>query len=296
MVTALPRNIQLKLDQTLAQWHQWRCTPPLSSPPQIIEPLTSGLSNFSFLVETDRQFVVRIDGLNPAANGLSRQAEWRALQAAHRAGLAPHPRYFNPDLGSLVCDFLIADENAIDEIGNTASLLRKIHELPALHTRLDLYERIIRYEKHVQHKGTAVHPTLTECRSKVLNALDAIKARKQRFVLCHNDLLRANRIVSGSQVWAIDWEYCAMGNAWFDLAVVAVGDSLDRSQTQQLLNCYLGRAATEQEQFELQQHCCVYRYLELLWYSTLPPPQGGGQHNRLSIADKLRQLAQTVLP
>ena len=30
--------------------------------------------------------MVRIDGINPAANGLNSQAEWRALLAAHQAG------------------------------------------------------------------------------------------------------------------------------------------------------------------------------------------------------------------
>ncbi len=110
MTFALPRNIQLKLEQTLAQWSQWHCAPALTSAPEVVRVLTPGVSNFSVLVQAQQHFVVRIDGLNPSAHGLSRQTEWRTLEAAHRAGLAPTPRYCNPELGSLVCDYLAPED------------------------------------------------------------------------------------------------------------------------------------------------------------------------------------------
>ena len=106
MVRALPRNILFKLEQTLSQWPHWQCAPALTPRPNVVRTLTPGFSNFSVLVECGRHFVVRIDGLDPASNGLNRQAEWRTIEAAHKAGLAPHPRYFNPEVGSLVCDYL----------------------------------------------------------------------------------------------------------------------------------------------------------------------------------------------
>ena len=36
MVTALPRPVQIKLEQTLAQWHQWRTDTPLTGKPEKI--------------------------------------------------------------------------------------------------------------------------------------------------------------------------------------------------------------------------------------------------------------------
>jgi thiamine kinase len=265
----LPRNIQLKLEQTLAQWPQWHCEPPLTNPPEVINLLAPGVSNFSVLVQSGRRFVVRIDGINPAANGLNRQSEWRALQAAHSASLAPQPRYFNPALGSLVCDYLPPDEEQVLCIVELAALLRDIHQLPARHSRLDLAERILRYEKQLEHRGRVLSAPMTRCREPVLRMLDDINRRPQPAVLCHNDLLQANRIYSGGKLWAIDWEYCAMGSPWYDLAVVIIGDSLNTAQADELLDAYLGRAADGAERQELQQHSCVYRYLELLWYLAL---------------------------
>ncbi|HDY82583.1 MAG TPA: hypothetical protein ENH48_06465 [Halieaceae bacterium] len=272
----LPRNIQLKLKQTLAQWPQWHCEPPLANPPEVVAVLASGVSNFSVLVQSGQHFVVRIDGINPAANSLNRQSEWRALQAAHSASLAPQPRYFNPALGSLVCDYLAPDVKQALCLVEVAALLRDIHQLPARHSRLDLAERILRYEKQLEHRGQALSAPMARCRGPVLRMLDDITQRPQPAVLCHNDLLQANRIYSGGRLWAIDWEYCAMGSPWYDLAVVINGDSLSTAQADELLEAYLGRAVGGAERQELQQHSCVYRYLELLWYlalqHTVPEP------------------------
>ena len=110
MAEALPRNVRLKLDQTLAQWPHWRCDPPLPAAPHIQGRLAGGLSNYSVLVVAGaRRFVIRVDGVRPAAHGLNRQGEWRALRSASDQQLAPCPRYFNPELGTLVCDYLETD-------------------------------------------------------------------------------------------------------------------------------------------------------------------------------------------
>ena len=266
MVATLPRNIQLKLDQTLNQWRHWRCDPPLSGPPRIVSLFDSGISNHSVLVEAEKRFVIRIDGVNATNNSLSRSWEWRVLNSAHEAGLAPCPRYYNPELGVLVCDYLPPDSHPVNDISETAALLRSIHQLPAFHHRLDLRERITRYEKQVEHQNRELPAIMASCRETVLNLLDLLNEDNDTPVPCHNDLLAANRIVSGNKLRAIDWEYCAMGSLWFDLAVVAIGDRLDSGQKQELLTAYLEREATPGESLKFSQNCVVYQYLELLWY------------------------------
>lgn len=272
MAFALPRNIQLKLEQTLAQWPHWHCAPALTRAPVVVRVLTPGISNFSVLVEAGQLFVVRMDGLNPSAHGLSRQTEWRTLEAAHGAGLAPHPRYFNPELGSLVCDYLAPDDAQVPQIADVARLLRAIHQLPARHHRLDLAERLLRYEKQLEHRGRVLGDDLLYYRVKVAQLLRALSGQPSDTVLCHNDLLRANRIVSAGRLWAIDWEYCAMASPWYDIAVVINGDSLSAPEADALLNAYLGRAPDASERDALHQYGCIYRYLELLWYLALDNP------------------------
>ena len=272
MVRALPRNIQLKLEQTLSQWPHWHCTPELIRAPNVVRILTAGISNFSVLVESEQHFVVRIDGLDPASNGLNRQTEWRTLEAAHSAGLAPHPRYFNPELGSLVCDYLAPEAAYNLDITDVGQLLRAIHQLPSRHHRLNLMERILQYKKRLQRNGQPLNPGLQESGEKVSEILLEINRTPPTTVLCHNDLLQANRIHSAGRLWAIDWEYCAMGSPWYDLAVVANGDLLSEVETEALMTAYLGRTADAQERNLLDQYSCIYRYLELLWYLALEKP------------------------
>lgn len=277
MAITLPRNIQLKLEHTLAQWRRWQCKPALSQAPEVASVFGQGLSNFSVLVEDGaqsggRRFVVRIDGISPAANGINRQAEWRVMQSAHSAGLAPRPCYFNPELGSLVCDYLPPDEHQPTDIIEIASLLRRIHQLPPRHHRLELAERILGYEKQLQHRGEPPAGELALYRDQLSTVLQRISTPEQPSVLCHNDLLRANRIFCDQKLRAIDWEYSAMGSPWFDLAVTATGDDLGSAGREELLEAYLQRPACTNDRLQLQLHSCVYRYLEILWYQATDHP------------------------
>lgn len=272
MALALPRPIQLKLEQTLAQSPRWLCEPPLDRAPRIVKALSRGISNFSVLVKSGQLFVVRIDGISPSSHGLNRQTEWRALEAANRAGLAPRPRYFNPELGSLVCDYLPPDNSGETDPAKIAQLLRRIHRLPSRHHRLDLAERIRRYEKQLEHRGRSLGNDLKWCSGRVSELVYDISRHPTDAVLCHNDLLQANRIYSGGKLWAVDWEYCAMGSPWYDIAVIVNGDSLSTTDTDILLAAYLGRMPVASERTTLHQYGCIYRYLELLWYMTLDDP------------------------
>lgn len=283
MVAALPGNIQLKLQHTLAQWRQWDCQPPLQAAPTVVQVLAPGLSNFSVLVASGQQFVVRIDGVDTTVHKLNRQGEWHSLEAAHRAGLAPRPRYFNPELGSLVCDYLTPDEPQPLRIADVAGLLRGIHKLPARHHRLDLAERMLSYEKRLAHRDPARAALLAPYQSAVSQALASAEPGEQSAVLCHHDLLRANRLYSGGTLFALDWEYSAMGNRWYDLAVVVAGDTLSAQETGSLLQNYLGRPAHSRESLRVNLYACVYRYLELLWYLVQ-------QHPGLDEADLQQKL------
>jgi len=277
MLHLLPKPIERNVTQTLAQWRHWRCDPPLKEAPTPTELLRGGQSNYSILVTSafpKRQFVVRIDGLDIQGLGLNRQAEWRCLNLAADQRLAPKPRYFNPDLGSMVCDYLVSDPAPVapsSQLADTAALLRSIHELPAIRFKLNLRERIARYERLIARKGMTVEKELVRCGDAISRLLETIVRKESQSntqdVLCHNDLLAANRLYRGGTLWAIDWEYCAMGSRWYDLAVVTHGDDLSDSESDRLLEHYLQSPPDDEVRSLLGHYGCVYRYMELLWYS-----------------------------
>lgn len=254
---------QRHLEQTLAQWRQWRCQPALPGSPHLERRLQGGLSNHNFLVRAaERLFAVRIDGINPNQHGLSRQVEYRALESAAEIGIAPQPCYFNPELGALVCSYLTPDPGQTSTPIDLARLCRQIHRLPQRHHRLDLGDRIYRYTALLK-RGHSPLPS-----TSVTDSVERILAHCATSdpVLCHNDLLPANLIRSGDRLYALDWEYCAMGNAWFDLAVAADGQDFCPQSLEEFLQAYLDRPPAEEDWQQLQRHRIVYRYLELLWH------------------------------
>jgi thiamine kinase len=295
MAATVPAPVSLRLQQALGQWRHWQLAAPLPEAPRVLQALGRGLSNHSFLLASGEQrFVLRLDGINPAANGLSRQLEWRILQQAHAAGIAPGPRYCNPELGALVCDYLLADEDHPEEPEAVALLLQRIHTLPAVHTRLDLAERCRRSEHSLRQSQPGCWQSLCSVAADIAKLLPQLTTGSEPLALCHNDLLRANRLHHSGRLWAVDWEYAAMGPIWFDLAAVIAGDEWPQSATAALLTAYLGRAPLPAEEAHFRGFECVYRYLELLWYQLAPEPPTASYlaHKRSTLESQLAALSE----
>ncbi len=143
MVETLSQPVRLRLEQALAQWHHWQDPP--STAPTVTALLDGGRSNTSVLVTSESEsWVVRLDGINPASLGISRSAEWRAMNQAAVKMLCPRPVYRNPDIGVLVCEFCEADtaqDPGCAELGDIAGLLRAIHALAPVIFRLNRMNR-----------------------------------------------------------------------------------------------------------------------------------------------------------
>ena len=266
MTSSLPPSVLHKLEQVLAQWRHWQGDKRPPGAPHITERLHGGFSNYSVIAEAaGRRYVLRIDGANPGANGLNRQAEWRALQSAHRSGIAPQPRYFNPEIGAMVCDYLPPDEDQSVSASALATLLAKIHALPVLRFRLDPIDRMRRYERQLTSNPTSIAEQL----QALAPAVHKLAASAPPVTsLCHHDLNRGNLLRSNGKLYALDWEYCAMGDPLFDLAVVIDDHQLSPGETKNLLCAYLGRTATDPELNSLHRQLGIVRYLEILWYAS----------------------------
>ncbi len=268
MTSPLPAAISRKVEQSLAQWRHWQGDAPLPGAPHIIEHMAGGVSNYSLLAEAaGERFIIRIDGINPARNGLNRQVEWSALKLAHQAGIGPRPRYFNPDIGTLVCDYLPADVQQAVDVESLATLLRCIHSLPSLHFKMDPLERMQRYERQLE-KGENTWTNDILAIAPQFHALALESNQQGQLCLCHHDLNRANLLRSGGNLFALDWEYTAMGNPWFDLAVVLDDPHNGELDSHQLLAAYLGREPASTDWKSLHTQKAIARYLELLWYAT----------------------------
>ena len=209
---------------------------------------------------------MRLDGFDPLRMGLNRNVEWRALRQAATEGLAPAPVYRNPDLGALICDYREPDPSAVDSLAAVASLLRRIHALPPVKFRLDPLRRAWRYAGLCGRDALPI---------ALLEALERLEVDPPSPVLCHNDLLTGNRLISEGRLLALDWEYAAMGDPLFDLAVIVEGDRLTEGEAAVLHEAWLGHAPAQAQVVRLADQRLVYRELAGLWEEAMSNLAGG---------------------
>ena len=256
MPDTLPSSRQQHLEQALSQWRHWHPAPPAK--PELVHLFDAGLSNHSLRVScAGADWVVRIERVSAEKLGLSRSAEWRCMHNAFEHGLCPRPVYQKPQIGCIVTEFVAhADDAAAADIPAIAQLFRQVHQLPAVKYRLDTLHRAQRYLAIV---GAHDVP------DRLLQACEALAEMTVTPVLCHNDLLAANRLKTDAGWLALDWEYAAMGDPFFDLAVCIEGDELNEEQSAALLSHYLMTEPSEQQQERLQLQRTVYTELSRLW-------------------------------
>jgi aminoglycoside phosphotransferase (APT) family kinase protein len=84
--------------------------------------------------------------------------------------------------------------------------------------------------------------------------------------ICHNDLLAENILDTGAgKLLLIDWEYVAIGDPWFDLAVIVAHHGLPREAAAHLLAAYLDGPVSDHDRVHLELQCGFYRCLLVLW-------------------------------
>ena len=106
----------------------------------------------------------------------------------------------------------------------------------------------------------------------------------RRPALCHNDLVHSN-IIDGEPVRLIDWEYSAVGDPYFDLAVVVRHHQLKADRVEIFLGAYFGILGTEHFS-RLELFCRLYDQLAALWYLSVINQPG---HDAL-YAEELKQV------
>ncbi|MFC6633719.1 choline/ethanolamine kinase family protein [Microbulbifer taiwanensis] len=247
-------------------WQRWSATKP-----SVLRPLTGGLTNKSYLLVADgERLVIRRNSAISASLDLNRTAEHEALLRADRGGLCAPLVYCDPDHRYLVTRYIEGGSWHSERPGalrQLAQLLRNIHTLPAIDTQLDIEAKAASYWRSID-RSTALYPALHALRQEIPQHIAAAGALGDGHCLCHNDLLKANLIVADDgNLYAIDWEYAAMGDPFYDLAVIVEEYGLNEGQQNLLLTEYLGLPVTPGHWKRLDHCRVIYGYLAVLWYA-----------------------------
>jgi len=189
--------------------------------------------------------VVRVPGKDTELLGIDRDAERLASEAAAEIGIAPEVVAVLGDC--LVTRFVggrvLTREELRADPAPVARALRAFHDcgvrLPVRFAPARLAEG---YAAIVEARGGEVsddHRYAIELMSRIDAALPPAEP-----VPCHDDLNIGNLIRDGDRTFIVDWEYAGMGDRFFDLGSLSVGNQFDEAADDALLRAYFDAPPT----------------------------------------------------
>lgn len=225
---------------------------------------SDGPTNENWLVERDgERYVLRLDKPEASRLGLDRHSEKAVCEAIAAAGLGPQPVHFDADTGVYLRHFVPgrswtpADLENRDNLDKLAALLRRVHALPPAGRDFKPLKAAGRYARQV---GTAKAGELFGQAATAYALLEPASP-----ALCHNDLFCANILSTDAGVALIDWEYAAVGDPFFDLAVVVQHHLVAAGLANHFLAAYLQREPSARERSRLDRQRRFYQALLDLW-------------------------------
>lgn len=235
-----------------------------------IESLRGGLSNANFLVrDANGKHVVRL-GRDYEFHHVSRERELMSARAAHACGFAPAVEY--AEHGVMVSGFIdgrtFTAQDVRENADRIAALLRVFHTAMPRHVSgagfmFWVFHVVRDYARTLKIGGSRMTSELP----RYLALADELEAAQTPLpiVFGHNDLLPANILDDGDQLWLIDFEYAGFNTAMFDLAGLSSNSGMSDAQASHLLAAYFGHqpdTATSKAHAAMQ---CASLLREAMW-------------------------------
>jgi aminoglycoside phosphotransferase (APT) family kinase protein len=264
-----------------------RWAPGVRAQPSFRQVLPGGYSNTTVLLSNDSErWVLRIAG-HSSERKRARQAEAAIQQAAASAGLAPRLCHHDPERGVMIMQYLDGRPDHPCNLSRLAQLLREVHALPRIGEPVHAPD-LLRHYHSLLPSAHQLRLLLQQHGRDLEGARAALESCSDTApVLCHNDLLSANRLVCDGRLFALDWEYAAPGDPFFELAVCA--SQWEASLGATLLNAYLQREATADDSARFAAQQLHYAAIEACWHACNHPGSTGEQRAFAGLIAQLRR-------
>jgi thiamine kinase-like enzyme len=246
-----------------------------------------------------KKYVIRLNAQNAQSLFLNRTAEWHIHQSIAQYNICTPYVYRDPKDRYWIRPF-IEDKTLHETLANNpsgitsnvlnqlAKKLKLIHSTPLskVWPKINLKQRTDHYWKQIfnrlNHQQSALICTLEDLKTE----LDIeVKANGYGLRLCHMDPNPNNWIADKKEIYLIDWEYAAVGNPAWDIAVLCDTFKLTEAQQDDLLK-YYGNGQINKKKLNTAHH--QMKYLGTLWYCVQSITSAQ------DLADDLSDLLQTI--
>jgi thiamine kinase-like enzyme len=237
--------------------------------------LPGGLTNHNVRVVSDDDgppldLVVRCSSGDAGLLGIDRDAEHVNTSRAAEAGVGAPVVEYRPDLAMLVIGYLegtaLVDADFADAgvLTRAADACRRLHAGQRFVGEFDMFERQAGYLATVREQGFALPATYDDHADAWAGVRRALEAAPRPTVPCNNDLLAANFIDDGQQVWLIDYEYSGNNDACFELGNTTTECGFTPEQVEAWTEAYFGDPTpADLARVRLQALCSQYGWA--LW-------------------------------
>ena len=178
---------------------------------------------------------------------IDRDREYRNSLAAADAGVGAPVVDYLPGEGVLVVG-LIDGETFTDEhltrpgnLARVAQSCRRLHAGRRFVGDFDMFAIQRRYLAPVSERGFRMPPDYLDFAPHAARIGAALAVNAEGTVPCNNDLLAANFVDDGRQVWIIDYEYGGNNDPCFELGNLASECHLSTDELDELAGEYYGR-------------------------------------------------------
>jgi thiamine kinase-like enzyme len=230
-----------------------RSLDPLIGKSWSVSPLAGGITNRNYLLRVEgdegaeeEAFVLRMAGAGTERLGIDRAREHACAVAAAECGAACDVVARLPEQGALLVRYApgvaLADGALEHEarLARAVTALKRFHEGRAVPGEFHVLRTVRQYAETAATAGAMMAADIALLMARLEQAV--IRPAGELLRPCHNDLLPANLIDDGERIRLIDWEYAAMGDAWFDLGNLAENNLLSAQAERRLLQLYCGGA------------------------------------------------------
>jgi len=250
----------LQPETALNSWRQW--DGDLRNRPVILQPLSGGRSNRSFLLDSDgSKMVLRLNGRDTLLPGANRRNEIDIWHSASKQGIAPPLLYVDDKTGFLVSTYInnsLPTNPPLDEASTNQALelLISCHQLDVDAPGIDYSSHIEQYWKIIKTKNHSPDPVLMGQRKPMRKILNTLVTSGTPTGLCHHDPVVANFVGNADRLYLIDWEYAARGLLVMDYAALSIEWEIDDAVV-------IERTGIELELLLMAK--AFYKYMCALW-------------------------------
>ncbi len=211
---------QQQLTLALSEWRHWSL--PIESEPAIVERLSSGKTNQSYLLKAgDCLLVLRLEPANANGLGVDRHFEKKVLTALGTELCAKHIYASSAQCYSVfeyiqgrvwTCD----DLKSTDQTAALERVILKMQKTDIVGSTFDYVSYLQEYQNRLKRNKISTALMRLDEFSFFREEFDRVLNKTWKPVLCHHDLGPDNIIETADGLKIIDWEYAGLGHPDFD--------------------------------------------------------------------------------